>query len=71
MTSPLFDENEDILLKSTSENMSDSGNFDAVLELTICEEYALILAHDGDRHASHLTKLTQVVTRVTKVTVFV
>ena len=28
---------------------------DAVLELTICEEYALILAHDGDRHASHLT----------------
>lgn len=33
MTSPLFDENEDILLKSTSENMSDSGNFDAVLEL--------------------------------------
>ena len=48
-----------------------SFRLDAVLELTICEEYALILAHDGDRHASHLTKLTQAVTRVTKVTVFV
>ena len=48
-----------------------SFRLDSFLELTICEEYALILAHDGDRHASHLTKLTQVVTRVTKVTVFV
>ena len=34
MSSPLFGvENEDILLKSTSEDMSDSGNFDSVLEL--------------------------------------
>jgi glutamate synthase (NADPH/NADH) len=34
MSSPLLgDGNEDILLKSTSDNMSDSGNFDAVLEL--------------------------------------
>ena len=48
-----------------------SFRLDAVLELTICEENAVILAHDGDRHASHLTKLTQAVTRVTKVTVFV
>ena len=34
MTSPKFgEENEEILLKSTSDNMSDSGNFDSVLEL--------------------------------------
>jgi glutamate synthase domain-containing protein 1 len=34
MTSPFFGEDsEQALLKSTSDNMSDSGNFDAVLEL--------------------------------------
>ena len=34
MSSPLLGEgNENILLQSTSDNMSDSGNFDAVLEL--------------------------------------
>lgn len=34
MTSPLFGEdNERSLLQSTNDNMSDSGNFDAVLEL--------------------------------------
>lgn len=43
MSSPIFGEtNEQALLKSTSDNMSDSGNFDSVLELLAKGSYRSI-----------------------------